>query len=60
MLSLQTDSSAVFQILIPQKVLPNNVRIFLFCFAFESEGVVDSGGEFLGVMGYYDQGLLRI
>ena len=60
MLSLQTDSSAVFQILIPQKVLPNNVRIFLLRVAFKCQSVVDGGGEFLGVMGYYDQGLLRI
>ena len=60
MLSLQTDSSAVFQILIPQKVRPNNVRIFLLRVAFKRQSVVDGGGEFLGVMGYYDQGLLRI
>ena len=33
---------------------------FLLGIAFEREGVVDGGGEFLGVMGYYDEGLLRI
>ena len=33
---------------------------FLLGIAVEREGVVDGGGEFLGVMGYYDEGLLRI
>ena len=35
-------------------------KYFLLGVAFERQSVVDGGGEFLGVMGYYDEGLLRV
>ena len=35
-------------------------KYFLLGVAFERQGVVDGGGEFLRIMGYYDEGLLRI
>lgn len=33
---------------------------FICTLTHEREGVIDGVGEFLGVVGYYDEGLLRV